>query len=178
MMYNEDTQVCVCEGNAIAVTGGCRACADDEIASGGKCACPVGQAKGADNLCVTVQGLGFPCDTQSAPCTDPVYSYCAADDGGTSGRCTRACATSTDCDDTYTCATWEAQPYCRTFEGAGASCSGPSDCTGDARYCDTFMTHQCLVQGCSLTLNDCPRGTMCCNFARFGLGTLCAGGCP
>jgi hypothetical protein len=72
---------------------------------------------------------------------------------------------------------WEAHPSGRCFEGPGQSCTGPADCTGDARYCDTFMTHVCIVQGCSLTMHDCPRGTMCCDFSRFGAGTLCTGGC-
>jgi hypothetical protein len=40
------------------------------------------------------------------------------------------------------------------------------------------MTHTCIVAGCSLTANECPRGTMCCDLSRFGLGTLCGAACP
>lgn len=178
MIYNETSFACVCEGNAIAVTGGCRRCADDEVATAGKCACPDGQSKNADNVCVTVAGLGRPCDTATAPCSDSTYSYCAVRGGGTAGTCTKPCASHNDCDPTYTCATWEAQPYCRTFEGAGMPCSAPADCSGDATHCDSFATHTCLVAGCSLTANDCPRSTMCCDLSRFGIGNLCTESCP
>jgi hypothetical protein len=178
MTYSETARLCLCDSNAIAVPGGCRPCADDEVASGGTCTCPPGQRKDADNVCAVVKGLGDACDTVTAPCNDTVYSYCAVKGGGTSGTCTKACANNNDCDAAYTCATWDATPHCRTFTGVGDACGSSSECTGDARYCDTFMTHSCLVSGCSLTANDCPRDTMCCDFSRFRLGTLCAGACP
>jgi hypothetical protein len=177
-MYSESAQVCVCEGNAITVPGGCKPCAADEVVTGMTCGCAIGQKKNADGACAVVNGLGDPCDTVTAPCNDTTYSYCAVQDGGTSGICTQTCAGNADCEATYTCATWEAQPYCRTFTGVGQTCGASTDCTGDANFCDTFMTHSCLVSGCSLTANDCPRDTMCCDFSRFRLGTLCAGACP
>jgi hypothetical protein len=40
------------------------------------------------------------------------------------------------------------------------------------------MTHTCIVAGCSLSANECPRGTMCCDLSQFGLGTLCGAACP
>jgi hypothetical protein len=177
MSFSEAAQVCVCDGNAIAVAGGCQRCADDEVASGGKCACPDGSTKNADNLCVMVTGLGDACDTVTAPCNDATYSRCAVRDSGTAGTCTKSCASNNDCDAAYTCATWEADPYCRTFEGFGDSCAGPADCTGDAKYCDSFVSHRCLVNDCSLTANDCPRGTMCCDFSGYGIGNLCVEAC-
>jgi hypothetical protein len=177
MTFVEAASSCVCDSNAVAVAGGCQTCAADEVPSGGKCACAAGKTKSAGNLCVTVAGLGDPCSTVTAPCTDPTYSYCAVQGSATTGTCTKQCASNTDCGAAYTCATWEAQPYCRTFAGVGASCGSAADCTQDARYCDTFQTHSCVVSGCSLTANDCPRGSMCCDFSGYGLGTLCAGAC-
>jgi len=176
MTYVSASNSCVCDGNAIAVPGGCQVCAADEVAQGTKCGCAAGKTKDANNVCVAVAGLGDPCDT-SAACHDHTYSYCAHRTGGSAGSCTKTCTTNNDCDPAYTCATWEAQPYCRTFDGVGAACTTSADCMGDANFCDTFQTHQCGISGCSLTANQCPRGTMCCDFSAYGLGTLCAGAC-
>lgn len=40
MRYDADRKVCVCEENAIIVTGGCHACAADEVAAGNACVKP------------------------------------------------------------------------------------------------------------------------------------------
>jgi hypothetical protein len=177
MMFVEAANACVCNSNAIPVPGGCQPCAPDEVAVAGKCGCAAGQTKSANNVCVAVAGLGDACNTTSAPCTDTTYSYCAVRGSGTSGTCTRTCSNNADCDSTYTCATWDAHPYCRTFDGAGKSCSTSNDCSGDATYCDAYMTHTCVVSGCSVSDNNCPRGTACCDLSRFGIGTLCTGSC-
>lgn len=171
MTFVDSASACVCDNNAVPIVGGCRPCADDEIASGAVCMCAAGQTKNADNICVTIAGLGDVCDAATMPCTDATYSYCAA------GTCTERCTTNADCDSAYTCATWEPQPYCRTFEGLGASCVTSADCSGDANFCDTFQTHSCGIAGCSLTADDCPRDSQCCDFSSYGLGTLCAGAC-
>lgn len=177
MQFVEAADACVCDSDAVPVAGGCQRCAADEVAAGGKCACPPGQTKNAQGVCATVAGLGDACDTASTPCTDPTYSYCATKGSATAGTCTKSCTSNADCDAAYTCATWEAHPYCRTFAGLGDTCGSSADCTGDATYCDTFQSHTCIVQGCSLTDNDCPRDQMCCDFSNYGLGTLCAGAC-
>ncbi|HEY0476564.1 MAG TPA: hypothetical protein VGD37_03520 [Kofleriaceae bacterium] len=177
MKYEEASNTCVCD-NAIPAAGGCQPCAPDEVVVNGTCGCAAGMSKNAANVCIAVSGLGDACDTTSSPCNSAMYSYCATRGSPTVGTCTRTCGTNNDCDSAYTCATWETQPYCRTFENFGAMCSSSSDCQdGDAKFCDTFVSHRCAVQGCSLTKNDCPRGTMCCDFSGYGLGTLCAGAC-
>jgi hypothetical protein len=175
MTYVDAANACVCNSDAVAVPGGCQPCAADEVPAGGKCGCAAGKTKNADNVCVTVAGLGDPCDPVTAPCTDATYSYCAAKSASAASTCTKACASNADCGPAYTCATWEPHPYCRTFDGLGASCGSSADCVGDAKSCDTFQTHTCGVSGCSLTANDCPRNTMCCDFSGFG--TACAGAC-
>jgi hypothetical protein len=177
MTFVDAAKTCVCDSNAVAVTGGCKVCASDEVPVAGKCGCAAGQTKNADNVCAAVTGLGDACDTATQPCTNPQYSYCAVKAAGTAGTCTKTCGSDTDCDSSYTCADWEAQPYCRTFEGVGDSCASSADCTKDAQFCDTFQTHTCVIQGCSLTDQDCPRNSLCCDFSGFGLGTLCAGAC-
>lgn len=168
---------CVCAANAIAIPGGCQACAADEVVVGGQCACPAGQRKNPAGVCTPIAGLGAPCDTVTAPCQDATYSYCDTRGGGTAGTCTSWCTSDGDCGAAYTCAMWMAQPYCRTFEGAGKSCSSAADCGGDATYCDTRYTDSCHVAGCSVTANDCPRGNVCCDYTAYGIGTLCGPVC-
>ena len=41
--------------------------------------------------------------------------------------------------------------------------------TPEATYCDTFKSHSCLVQGCSLTPNNCFSGWECCDLSAFGV---------
>jgi hypothetical protein len=175
MHFVDAANACVCDSNAVAVAGGCKRCAADEVPGTAGCACPAGQTKDASNVCITVAGLGDACDTASNPCRDATYSYCAASGSGTAGTCTKACTSSNDCDAAYTCATWEAHPYCRTFSGVGNSCTGQGDCTGDANFCDSFQTHTCIISGCDLVKNDCPRGMICTDFSSFQLPNLCAG---
>src|SRR3954468_17713942 len=150
LTYAPAVKACVCDSNAAAVPGGCQVCAADEVPVAGKCGCAAGQTKNADNVCAAVTGLGDSCDTAAAPCTSTEYPYCAVRGAGTAGTCTKRCTTDNDCAAVYTCADWEAQPYCRTFDGVGDPCGSSADCTRDAKYCDTFQTHTCVVQGCSL----------------------------
>jgi hypothetical protein len=59
--------------------------------------------------------------------------------------------------------------------GLGAACSQPSDCAQfDATYCESFQTHQCMIEHCTVDPNDCPSGYECCDFSTLGLNnTLC-----
>jgi hypothetical protein len=178
MLFNPERQICVCNDTAIPVAGGCQPCAADEVVVGGACACPDGQTKNQDNVCATVAGLGDPCAAETG-CNDATYSVCAPSTAGSSaGTCTKGCASDADCDGAYTCATWEAAPYCRKFAGAGASCSAQADCAGgDAEFCETYMSHTCFVANCTLGVNDCPRDTQCCDFSPYGLPNLCSPVC-
>jgi hypothetical protein len=179
MELDATLDVCVCAPNAVVTGLGCTACTVDEVVVNGACGCAPGSTKNSDNVCARVAGLGDSCDS-ATPCTDAKYSFCAPTTGGvaTSNTCTQACSSDADCDSAYTCATWETQPYCREFEGVGKTCSSAADCAGtDAMFCDTFQSHTCIVNGCSLSANECPKGTMCCDFSSFGLGTLCAEAC-
>lgn len=178
MHYDAALIACVCDDDAIATATGCTPCAADEVVAGGACACPPGEAKDPANVCVPVVGLGDPC-TSPTDCTNPTYGFCAPPSAGSAaGTCTSACTSDADCGAAYTCATWETQPYCRPYSGLGATCASSDDCAGnDAAFCDTFQSHTCIVAGCSLALDDCPRGLTCCDYTSFGLGHLCAEAC-
>jgi len=169
MRYERASGVCVCADNAVVDGFGCTACTADEIVVGSVCACAPGEAKDLRNVCATVPGLGTTCDAAD-PCTDSTYDYCAVRKGA--GACTERCTVDTDCPDTYVCAVWEATPSCRVYTGYGASCTIPSDCEDfDASSC---LGGYCVVQGCTLGVDDCPRDTQCCDFSSFGVGTVCA----
>ncbi len=175
MRYDAELFGCVCTDDAIQTEGGCEPCAPDEIPVAGACACPAGEAKDGNNVCVAVPGLGDSCDA-SRPCTDAVYNLCAGPEGNTT--CTRLCAVDEDCTDTYVCADWEPTPSCRTYTGVLASCAVSADCAGyDA---DTCLQGYCLVTGCTVGVEDCPRGMECCDLSAFALGTACVppGVCP
>jgi hypothetical protein len=176
MVYSEELRTCLCLDNAIEIEGGCQQCADTEVVdrASNQCVCPEGQVKVDGGICQQVAGLGDDCNATDLSCQDTVYSLCAMREGASTGYCTRACAEDVDCDDGYTCADWEAEPYCRSYTGLGQSCESSADCAGtDAAACDTVQTHTCLVADCSLELDDCPRGTGCCDLSSYGAGTLC-----
>jgi hypothetical protein len=115
-------------------------------------------------------GLGTPCSTD-APCEDPAYDACEVGADG-SGYCTTTgCTSSEDCTGGYACNLSETPSYCqRPPAGAGMSCASDADCAGtEATYCDAFMQHACLVQGCNVTVNDCFAGTECCDLSMYGV---------
>jgi len=178
MKFAPELATCVCDDNAVATGLGCVPCASDEVVVSGACACPAGATKNADHVCERVVGLGDPC-ADATSCTSEMYSMCAPDTAGTAaGTCTSGCASDADCGGAYTCATWEAVPYCRPFAGLGKTCGTSADCAdSDAQFCDTFQTHTCIVAGCTLGTDNCPRGSMCCDFSAYGLPTLCAEAC-
>jgi hypothetical protein len=82
----------------------------------------------------------------------------------------KPCTVDADCDPAYTCADWEATPYCRTFSGADKTCGGPSDCAGlDASIC---YANQCRIANCTPTpmhaKDDCPKDLVCCDVSALG----------
>jgi hypothetical protein len=51
MRYDAARRACVCEDDAVAVVGGCRPCAADEVVAGDACVCPEGEAKNDAGVC-------------------------------------------------------------------------------------------------------------------------------
>lgn len=174
-VHNAEAATCLCDSTSIEASNGCTPCASDEVVKAGKCACPEGMAKN-DGVCkASESGLGKACSPTVA-CDDPAFPTCSD-----KGYCTASCATSANCGGDFTCATWEASPYCKRFPtGVGASCSSSVDCAeNDATYCETLQTHSCVAT-CDPTKNDCADGTGCCDLSVFGLTAMCVpvGACP
>lgn len=178
---------CVCKagyGRASAAAP-CAACGENEVVGAtGACGCAPGFTKSsAGAVCVAAAAAqGVACDTASKPCADATYSYCHAV-AGTAGYCTtQGCTSDTACTGGYVCDLAGAPAYCRRPPvGAGVTCTTDADCAGtEATYCDTFVTMTCLVQGCTLTPDNCFAGTECCDLSAYGIAQpLCvaAGGC-
>jgi hypothetical protein len=57
--------------------------------------------------------------------------------------------------------------------GVGVSCTSNAECKGfDASYCETQVSHTCLVSDCDATdVRSCSEGHHCCPFAN--LPNLC-----
>jgi hypothetical protein len=176
---------CGCAPGSAFTPQGCVPCAENEVAGPNGCICAEGLSRPTpDAACqAPPQELGVACDTQSAPCTSPTYDHCQIV-SGSSGYCTTSgCSSSAECQGGYACDTAASPPFCRRPPlGAGNPCESPADCAGtEATWCDTFMTHTCLVQGCSVSAQDCFVGEECCDLSRFGLpAPLCLpqGACP
>ena len=114
--------------------------------------------------------LGMAC-SEAMPCADTTYNHCATSANGL-GYCTKTgCTGNADCTGGYACDTSGATAYCkRPPVGAGMSCTSNADCVGtEATYCDTFVQHACLVEGCAVSPNNCFSGTECCDLAAIGI---------
>jgi len=150
-----------------------------------RCVCDAKSAPDATGACQPVpeapMGLGAACDA-TTPCADAEFKHCEAGADG-SGYCTKAdCAGAEDCTGGYACDVSVTPSVCRRPPaGLGMSCTADADCAGtEATYCDTFVTHTCLVQGCNLTQDNCFIGFECCDLSSFGIAQpLCiaAGSC-
>jgi hypothetical protein len=182
VMYGDSLR-CVCDSTSAYSATGCTPCGEHEVPGPAGCACEPGYAKpAAGAACSEVpMGLGSPCST-SEPCADPTFAVCAPGADG-SGYCTNACAAAEDCSGGYACNTSAAESFCqRPPTGTGVSCTSDADCAGtESTYCDSFVTHACLVQGCTVSPNDCFSGTECCDLSAFGVPQpICVaqGGCP
>ncbi len=180
---------CVCKagyGRASAAAA-CVACGENEVTNAtGACECVSGFAKASpEAACAVVSaGLGADCDSAATPCTDATYNYCHTV-SATAGYCTKqGCASDADCTAGYACDLTSTPAYCRRPPvGFGKVCTSDADCAGtEATYCDLFVTKSCLVQGCTLTPDNCFTGTECCNLSAYGIPQplcvlLSAGGC-
>ncbi|HKO51129.1 MAG TPA: hypothetical protein VJV79_25645 [Polyangiaceae bacterium] len=136
-----------------------------------RCVCDATSTMNAAGVCEpAVVGLGAACDA-STPCGDPEFNYCEAGADG-KGYCTKTgCASPEECKDGYACDASVTPSVCRRPPaGLGMSCTADVDCAGtEATYCDTFQSHSCLVQGCSLTPDNCFVGWECCDLSSFGV---------
>ncbi len=175
--YNSEAGLCVCDDsqNLIAGDHGCEACDANATAKDDVCTCNDGFSGDGKTCVETPKALGTDCKAD-ADCNDEKYNTChlvSAD----SGYCTNSGCTTVDdadCSGGYACDLSATPSYCeRPPSGAGMACKSNDDCKGtDATYCETFNTHQCFVQGCSLTANDCFPGKECCDLAPLSGGIV------
>jgi hypothetical protein len=182
-VFSATDGLCVCEPGAAKTEQGCVPCGVDEVAGPNGCACPEGFTRPTpEAACELVpSALGLACDTVSAPCADARYDHCQIV-SGTSGYCTSAdCTSSAECENGYACDTTASPAFCRRPPlGAGQPCSSAADCAGtEATHCDAVVSRSCLVEGCTLSPNNCFEGMQCCDLSAFGLtAPLCVPQCP
>jgi hypothetical protein len=175
---------CVCAEGFAWTDEGCVACGENEQASANGCECVAGYSRPTpDAACEAApSALGLACDGAGAVCGDSVYGYCQMV-SDTAGYCTKlGCSESEPCAGGYACETRTGQPFCRRPPvGMGLPCETEADCAGtEATWCDAFTSQRCVVQGCSLTEQDCFGDLECCDFSQFDVpAPLCvpAGGC-
>jgi hypothetical protein len=184
-LLSSDGRQCTCVPGAVMTAHGCTLCGANEVPGNGVCDCAAGYTRStADGSCQEApSAMGLACDLSSAPCADSKYSTCHAT-SGSMGYCTSVgCTTSADCQGGYACDATATPAFCkRPPVGAGRACQSSTDCAGtEATYCDLMVTHQCLVQGCKRTPDDCFTGTVCCDLSMFGVAQpICVlpGTCP
>jgi hypothetical protein len=141
--------------SACIVDEGAR-CGDDRILGEQEtCVCPPGTADSAkDKTCqpIIITDAGAPEPERDAAVEDGAAADAGQEDGA-------------------------AMPT-----GIGTPCSSHADCASfDATYCESFQSHQCLIEGCAVSPDDCPTDYECCDLSSFGLeNTLCVpdGQCP
>jgi hypothetical protein len=183
-VFNGDS--CTCPANTLMLDGGaCQPCGANEIVSAGACQCVAGYSRSSQDAGCEPNpaDMGVACDPASAPCASPVYGHCEAT-SGTSGYCTTSGCTSADqCTGGYDCDTNSSPSYCRRPPtGYGATCGTDADCASyDAKYCETMVAHQCLVNNCTKSPNSCFVGYDCCDLTTLGIPQkICIpkGNCP
>jgi hypothetical protein len=170
VMY-EDLR-CVCDAHSATTATGCVPCGADEVPGATGCTCKPGYSKSEEGgACEpTPMGLGTACEV-STGCSDPRFNHCEPGADG-KGYCTETgCSSSADCTGGYACDALVTPSVCRRPPlGLAMSCTSDADCAGtEATYCDTFQSHSCLVQGCSLMPDNCFSGWECCDLSMYGI---------
>ncbi len=174
--FDTDADLCVCDDQQNMVAGdlGCVQCAEHEVAANDVCSCAPGYTRPSAGAACTdfPPALGTPCEGDR-DCPDATYNTCHLSNGN-SGYCTNGCTDNAGCLGGYACDTAADAGYClRPPSGQGQSCSTDADCAGtEATWCESFVSHACFVQGCSLTKNDCFPGKVCCDISKKSLGTM------
>lgn len=178
-----EDQRCLCADGLVLSVNGCVACGEHEVAGQNGCVCETGYARPSEQAPCEPEaaGRGDAC-AADMPCPEAAYPHCELG-AGQSGYCTTECTSAADCSGGYACNLEASPSICeRPPVGAGLACASAAECAGtEATFCDTVITRTCLVQGCSLSPDDCFAGTECCDLTAFAVPQpLCvaAGTCP
>ena len=183
-MVVSDIDACVCEAGYVLVNKQCITCPEHERVQGAGCVCDDGYERLAEGASCTVQPTSGPgSDCAAAACADPDFPYCTKAPNDDQYCTSQGCSSSADCPETYACAASAAGSFCqRTPKGMASPCEVDDDCQGyEATFCETLISHSCLVQGCSLSQNDCFQGWECCDVTSYGMPIpICIpeGNCP
>jgi hypothetical protein len=151
---------------------GCVPCAEHEVPGTDGCVCEAGYSRSLDNMSCepAPEALGTDCGP-NAPCMDSTFNHCQpTTEGG--GYCTNTgCADSDECSGGYACDSSVTPPICRRPPiGLGKPCDSAEDCAGgEATFCDTFQSHQCMVSNCTFEPDNCFPGWTCTDLSGFGM---------
>ncbi|HMA95449.1 MAG TPA: hypothetical protein VKP30_22325 [Polyangiaceae bacterium] len=173
VLEKDGSESCVCATGYAPTPTGCVACGAHETAGPTGCVCETGYSKASPTEPCTAApaGLGTPCDASTNPCVDATFNHCHVV-SGTAGYCTtQGCTSTAECTGGYMCELTAPPAYCRRPPvGAGTPCDSDAKCAGtEATYCDTSQSKTCVVQGCTLTPDNCFTGTECCDLSIYGL---------
>jgi hypothetical protein len=140
---------------------GCVQCGAHETVQNGKCACDTGYTQATDGGVCEKAAVGAECAGDSE-CGEP-FPYCAAD--GDEHYCSVTDCTATSCPSGFACDHTDASSFCKKLpKGLGAMCTSDSDCAaGEAKFCDSQMTHTCILTGCASGDVKCPGFYGCCD---------------
>jgi hypothetical protein len=155
--------MCLCAPGTIPDSDGvgCIKCGKHETVMNGKCACESGYTQASEGSACEKAAIGAEC-SDSASCSEP-FPYCAAD--GDEHYCSAEDCTATSCPSGFACEKTDSASFCKKLpKGLGASCMSNDDCAdGAAKFCDTQMTHACILTGCANGDVKCPGFYGCCD---------------
>ncbi|MFC1641870.1 hypothetical protein ACFL5O_04150 [Myxococcota bacterium] len=148
--YDSVTGTCVCPTEHVLQDGTCQPCGANEEPSAESCVCTEGFSREDSS------GSCEPTDT-TASTSEPLTEH--------TGQ------TGTD----TTASTGEPLTEHPEQTGVDTPCQSEADCADfDANYCELMVSSTCLVKDCDTTdPNACSEGHHCCDFAAFGLPSLC-----
>ncbi len=178
MVYEDGIERCICKEGWASTEGGCAECGENEVAGLLGCACADGYGRqDPDATCEPCGDHEFTAPSGICECEAGYARATPADAceettgdpenpaGGT------PCTSDEECTDGARCDLDAATPTCLPRPvGLNESCASDADCAGfEATYCDTFVTQSCLVQGCTLSPDNCFPGTECCDLSIYGI---------
>ncbi|HEY6876477.1 MAG TPA: hypothetical protein VI299_00610 [Polyangiales bacterium] len=164
-----DFETCVCEPNAVfnASGVGCTPCAANEVVQNGACVCAEGFTRPSAGVACQPSAAGASCSA-SVPCGSD-FPYCVGESGPNGYCSTPGCTKNADCPVNWTCEREGSTRYCRKpVSGLGLPCETSDQCAGyDANYCEIFVAHACILQGCAVKAVECPNEWICCDLTSL-----------
>ncbi|MET0341240.1 MAG: hypothetical protein ABW252_09565 [Polyangiales bacterium] len=161
--------VCLCAADHVpdADGDGCVPCGENETSAQSICICKTGFTRAsAAEACMPAEASASCESDEGCPATTP---YCVRS-GSEPGYCTRTgCTANADCPVNWSCETGPSARYCANLpRGLGTACESNADCASfDARFCDSLLTHTCILSGCATREITCPNEWLCCDYSAL-----------